>query len=84
VKPPGFITLPLLDYVVEEPRFAASCGLRKAPEAHIRMRVSTRFEPVAQSVEHVTFNHGVRGSNPRGLASKIKSLDAIINFSLGE
>lgn len=25
------------------------------------------FEPVAQSVEHVTFNHGVQGSNPCGL-----------------
>jgi hypothetical protein len=67
VKPPGFITLPLLDYVVEEPCFAAICGLRKAGEAHIRMRVSTRVEPVAQSVEHVTFNHGVQGSNPCGL-----------------
>ena len=31
-------------------------------------------EPVAQSVEHVTFNHGVAGSNPAGLASKIKGL----------
>jgi hypothetical protein len=32
------------------------------------------FEPVAQSVEHVTFNHGVQGSNPCGLTSKIKAL----------
>jgi len=24
-------------------------------------------EPVAQPVEHVTFNHGVSGSNPDGL-----------------
>ena len=29
-------------------------------------------EPVAQLVEHVTFNHGVVGSNPAGLTSKIK------------
>ncbi len=67
MKPPGFITRPLLDYVVEEPRLAPTCGLRKAPEAHIRMRVINTFEPVAQSVEHVTFNHGVQGSNPCGL-----------------
>src|ERR1700732_1042540 len=31
-------------------------------------------EPVAQSVEHVTFNHGVVGSNPAGLTTKIKDL----------
>src|SRR5689334_14347159 len=41
--------------------------LRKPGEAHIRMRVINAFEPVAQSVEHVTFNHGVQGSNPCGL-----------------
>jgi hypothetical protein len=28
------------------------------------------LEPVAQSVEHVTFNHGVQGSNPCGLTNK--------------
>ena len=33
------------------------------------------FEPVAQSVEHVTFNHGVQGSNPCGLTT----LDTQIN-----
>jgi hypothetical protein len=27
-------------------------------------------EPVAQSVEHVTFNHGVLGSSPSGLTNK--------------
>ena len=48
---------------------AVTCDLRKAGEAHIRRRVVNAFEPVAQSVEHVTFNHGVRGSNPRGLAN---------------
>jgi hypothetical protein len=32
------------------------------------------FEPVAQSVEHVTFNHGVQGSNPCGLTRRIKDL----------
>lgn len=45
----------------------ALAALRKAGEAHIRMRVIKAFEPVAQSVEHVTFNHGVQGSNPCGL-----------------
>ena len=34
-----------------------------------------RAEPVAQSVEHVTFNHGVQGSNPCGLTT----LDTQIN-----
>jgi hypothetical protein len=33
------------------------------------MRVINAFEPVAQSVEHVTFNHGVQGSNPCGLTN---------------
>ena len=27
-------------------------------------------EPLAQSVEHLTFNQGVRGSNPRWLTKK--------------
>jgi hypothetical protein len=27
-------------------------------------------EPVAQSVEHVTFNHGVAGSSPAGLTTE--------------
>ena len=31
-------------------------------------------EPVAQSVEHVTFNHGVVGSNPAGLTNNTKAL----------
>ena len=47
--------------------YSALGGLRKAGKAHIRMRVINAFEPVAQSVEHVTFNHGVAGSNPAGL-----------------
>jgi hypothetical protein len=33
-----------------------------------------RAEPVAQSVEHVTFNHGVLGSSPSGLTIKINNL----------
>ena len=28
------------------------------------------YEPLAQSVEHLTFNQGVRGSNPRWLTKK--------------
>ena len=31
-------------------------------------------EPVAQAVEHVTFNHGVAGSSPAGLTNKINDL----------
>src|SRR5262244_2259813 len=63
-----------LNQRVQQGAGTATCGLRKALGAHIRRRVINTFEPVAQSVEHVTFNHGVRGSNPRGLASKIKNL----------
>jgi hypothetical protein len=33
-----------------------------------------RAEPVAQSVEHVTFNHGVAGSSPAGLTNKNNNL----------
>ena len=33
-----------------------------------------RLEPVAQPVEHVTFNHGVDGSNPSGLANIFNGL----------
>jgi hypothetical protein len=36
-------------------------------------------EPVAQSVEHVTFNHGVVGSSPTGLTSEFKSLLVILH-----
>ena len=32
-------------------------------------------ERVAQSVEHVTFNHGVVGSIPTALTNKINGLD---------
>ena len=32
------------------------------------------MEPVAQSVEHVTFNHGVLGSSPSALTKEIKYL----------
>ncbi len=31
-------------------------------------------EPVAQLVEHVTFNHGVSGSNPDGLTNLLHDL----------
>jgi hypothetical protein len=34
-------------------------------------------EPVAQSVEHVTFNHGVVGSKPTGLTNKNNDLGPI-------
>jgi hypothetical protein len=32
------------------------------------------WEPVAQPVEHLTFNQGVSGSNPDGLTTSIKEL----------
>ena len=32
-------------------------------------------EPIAQPVEHLTFNQRVDGSNPSGLTNKIKDLD---------
>jgi hypothetical protein len=35
---------------------------------HEAARTHPRTEPVAQPVEHVTFNHGVAGSSPAGLA----------------
>jgi hypothetical protein len=50
-------------------------SLRKAGEAHIRSPFSNAFEPVAQSVEHVTFNHGVQGSNPCGLTTLAETTD---------
>jgi hypothetical protein len=31
-------------------------------------------EPVAQPVEHLTFNQGVKGSNPFGLTKQIQGL----------
>jgi hypothetical protein len=34
-------------------------------------------EPVAQPVEHLTFNQGVMGSNPIGLTNKSKGLSRI-------
>src|SRR3954469_12112642 len=36
---------------------------------HEAARTHPRTEPVAQPVEHVTFNHGVAGSSPAGLAT---------------
>jgi hypothetical protein len=38
--------------------------------------VASLQEPVAQPVEHVTFNHGVLGSSPSGLTNKFKDLSA--------
>src|SRR5262249_62025622 len=39
-----------LNQGVQQGAGAATCGLRKAPGAHIRRRVINAFEPVAQSV----------------------------------
>jgi hypothetical protein len=41
-----------------------------------------RAEPVAQSVEHVTFNHGVAGSSPAGLTNKTNNLGEKIGGSI--
>jgi hypothetical protein len=56
----------------------------RPPPTHARTRVDRSCalaerlilleEPVAQPVEHVTFNHGVAGSSPAGLAKEIKDL----------
>jgi hypothetical protein len=35
---------------------------------------SPRGEPVAQPVEHLTFNQGVPGSNPGGLTNEFNGL----------
>jgi hypothetical protein len=43
--------------------------------------VASLQEPVAQPVEHVTFNHGVLGSSPSGLTNKSKDLIRI--FPIG-
>jgi hypothetical protein len=37
--------------------------------------VASLQEPVAQPVEHVTFNHGVAGSSPAGLTKNIKKIN---------
>ena len=44
--------------------------------------VSRRFlkEPIAQPVEHLTFNQRVDGSNPSGLTNKIKNLNDMLIF----
>ena len=45
-----------------------SAGLHRARDTtRVRLLRKRHPEPVAQSVEHVTFNHGVLGSNPSGL-----------------
>jgi hypothetical protein len=48
-----------------------SYGRRDAPLLGIK-------EPVAQSVEHVTFNHGVVGSNPTGLTNQFNDLHLLL------
>jgi hypothetical protein len=52
-----------------------SIGARREARMRVPERaVSSLQEPVAQPVEHVTFNHGVLGSSPSGLTKKIKGL----------
>ena len=49
-------------------------GLLTRPVVATRFRPNSRpnlDEPVAQLVEHVTFNHGVSGSNPDGLTTPL-------------
>ncbi len=38
--------------------------------AQFRRSGVAAFDPLAQSVEHLTFNQGVRGSNPRWITKK--------------
>ena len=47
---------------------------REAGKARWYCVIGPVGEPVAQLVEHVTFNHGVRGSSPRGLTIHINEL----------
>ena len=63
---------PRLIAVIRQPRVNLANRHKKAREAGKSGRYSV-FEPsgerVAQLVEHVTFNHGVVGSNPAGLTN---------------
>jgi hypothetical protein len=42
--------------------------------------VASLQEPVAQPVEHVTFNHGVLGSSPSGLTTQVSGSLFFIGF----
>jgi hypothetical protein len=41
-------------------------------------------EPVAQPVEHLTFNQGVMGSNPIGLTNNISNLAGSMRAHIAE
>ena len=56
-----------------QPRTGSAAGISTFPR-RFGSYIRCPSEPVAQSVEHVTFNHGVVGSNPAGLANKTKDL----------
>src|ERR1700730_472105 len=47
---------------------------QRAPLARCRGALALSHEPVAQPVEHVTFNHGVAGSSPAGLAKILRQI----------
>ena len=51
------------------------CSYRDALVIPTHLSVQTHVsEPIAQLVEHITFNDRVDGSNPSGLTTYIKSL----------
>ena len=50
---------------------------RESPAGASRRGNQARSERVAQTVEHVTFNHGVLGSIPSALTNKINQLTGI-------
>jgi hypothetical protein len=57
------------------PRFAPKDGPKtQGWKCSKLFSMQWRAEPVAQSVEHVTFNHGVAGSSPAGLTNKTNNL----------
>src|SRR5215203_5683700 len=76
-----------LDYRITPAALTVLSVLRRLLTAHTSPLTQPRIEPVAQSVEHVTFNHGVAGSSPAGLAIKsstyrIQRLPALARVTL--
>ena len=43
-----------------------------------------KYEPLAQSAEHLTFNQGVRGSNPRWFTIDITEKPALISLKAAD
>jgi hypothetical protein len=80
VERPGF-TILSLSIERRVPRTGIAGHLRLAESARTphKERAINAFEPVAQSVEHVTFNHGVVGSIPTGLTKKRNRINKFVS-----